>query len=261
VVSDCSEKGFTIVELLVVSLMLALLSGILYGTISGILRGRSIVLGEESTARTAQYVLERMSRELTGRVALPLDDTRGSSGGRGSTPKYLRASKSSSSSEGTDRLRFISSNAAQTSFRSIQNFGLVEVEYRLQDPVSSDADLPIDEDDEKFASEDKVLVREESPADVDEEKTRDARTLVFPLAERVRGLQFRFFKDGTWADTWEPKRASLPQAIEITLKLRGSEESIDTYRTAVAISRPTRTSNSGSPTPSPRPSPVGTPSG
>ncbi len=250
-----TETGFTLVELLVVSLMLALLSGILYGTISGILRGRSIILGEESTARSAQYVLERMTRELTARVAVPLSDPEGSS--NTSQRQYIRASKSTSSSEGVDRIRFVSSNAGQQSFNDVQNFGLLEVEYRLADPQRGEDYEELEPEERQLAADDKVLLREESPADVERDETIKARDLVFPMAEKVRGLQFRFFKDGKWSDIWQPNRAALPEAIEITLQLRSDGENIDTYRTAIALSRQSRTATAPSGFPSPIPSPLG----
>lgn len=247
------EAGFTLIELLVVSLMLAMLSAILYGTISGILRGRSIILSEESTARTAQYVLERMTRELTARVAVPLEEAEG--GNSRVRNQYLLASKSSSGSEGIDRLRFVSSNATSNSFSSLSNSGLLEVEYRLEEPADSQFEEHLSAEEQRYRGEDKVLIREEAPADVERDETVEAREIVFPLAHKVRGLQFRFYKDGKWSEIWQPTRASFPEAIEITLRLRSEGESIDVYRTAVALSRQSRTTS----TPVAAASPVASP--
>ena len=81
------ESGFTLVELLVVSVLLALLSTILHGTLSGIMRCRSLVESERDNTLAAQRILSRISRELSARVRTPLrqeDDA--TEGGEESTP-------------------------------------------------------------------------------------------------------------------------------------------------------------------------------
>lgn len=251
------ESGFTLIELLVVSGLLAVLAGILYGTTSGLLSGREIVEQQRQNGQIAQYVFERMSRELTGRylIALANKDNIQSgqsvSGGPGSfaasaqspyaaagtPPLYFLGESEKKGGEHADRVRFVSANAAQAGYGVRPNFGLVEIQYRLE---KADA-LSYDKKRRK-RGETYVLVREEFPAGVNSAELIDNRTYTIPLANNVIGFNVRYLRDGKWEDQWEEARIQLPEAIEITLKLEGSEGQQDTFRTAVAISRRRRAS-------------------
>ena len=144
-----SEKGFTMLELIVVSALLALMSAILYGTLNGIMRGQSLVSSGRTDYRVARYVFNRLGTELSSRMAEPLAaDKNASSSGtpfRASRRAYMFGQNKQSGSADTDSLRFVSAGAAQQIVGGGGNHGLVEIEYRLEkDPDADDFRLPSD---------------------------------------------------------------------------------------------------------------------
>jgi prepilin-type N-terminal cleavage/methylation domain-containing protein len=229
------QSGFTLAELLVVCVLLAIMSGILYGTINGILRGRALIESERDTARTAQYVLERMTRELGCRVPMPLS-AREQESTRNSSFYFAGAmfegiDRKTGLADG-DQLRFIGLNTGQMFFNTVPNYGLVEIEYRLEEPEAKTTSLK-----GKTDSAGLVLVREEMPADLRNQDIIKQRKVAFPIAEDVVGLNFRYRKEGKWLSEWKEQASRLPEAVEVTLRLKGADERVDTYRTAVALSR------------------------
>ena len=67
-----SEKGLTLVELAVVTVLLAFLALTLYRTMSGIGQGREKIEGSRLNEQLARGILSRLSRELVNRDSLPL---------------------------------------------------------------------------------------------------------------------------------------------------------------------------------------------
>ena len=63
--SNTSEKGFTLIELIIVSVLLAVLGGLLYSTINGVIQAKNIVESEIEATSKAQFVLEKIGRELS----------------------------------------------------------------------------------------------------------------------------------------------------------------------------------------------------
>ena len=187
----------------------------------------------------AQYVLERMQRELTARVLSPISadgssqdgSSLGGLGGR----SYFLGQNGGTEREERDRLRFVSSNAAQAQFAAAPNFGLVEVEYRLEENRENDAGRR-----EEDGPPGMILVREEMPAELPEKKIAEARRAIFPLAYDVAALGFRYLKDGKWQEEWKEPLARLPEAVEVRLDLKSGPGQIARYQTAFYVSKPVR---------------------
>ena len=245
---DTQESGFTLVELLVVCVLLGLLAAILYGTITGILQGRAIIESERQTQQIAQYVFERMGRELAGRsltgLSEPSDKQQSTTqqtspfaglgqqtGGSGRS--YFVGSNAKESSSDRDRMRFVSANGSQQLFGKLPNYGLVELDYRLEEPEDR-TEQP------KDGFPNLLLVRGEVPAEVTDKDVVEKRSATLVLADDVVSLNFRYMKDGKWQDEWAEQFTRLPEAVEVTLRLRASEDHIETYRTAFGVSRPVR---------------------
>ena len=237
------DTGFTLVELLIVSVLLALLSSILYATLGGIMRSRSLVDSERDSTVAAQRILSRMSRELNARVRTPLrqKDDAGGEAPATSTPTgssfggrrvlYLEGTNAKKSERNADTIRFASASATQLLYGSLANQGAAEIEYRLEElPKNIRPETPED------GLQSLALVREEIPVEVREKETLDARRVIFPLAENVVGLNFRYLNEGKWQKDWNQGN-QLPEAVEITLQLRGKEKEIEMFRTAIMLRR------------------------
>ena len=239
------EQGFTLIELLVVSVLLAVMSAILYGTLNGIIRGNTMVENERDTARVAQYVLERMTRELSSRVQLQLSVIQqNSADSRNPVPSVFEGGSEQAAGGDRGYVRFVCLNGAQAFYNAIPNYGLVEIGYHLEDSANKTFGSI-----SRPGSEGRhVLVRVEVPADVQNKDIIKKKTLAFPLAEDVASLRFRFMKDGKWLSEWKNQSAQLPQAVEITLKLVTPERKTETYRTAVSLNRALKKTDQGLPT-------------
>lgn len=231
------DSGFTLVELLFVALLLALLSAILYGSLEGIIITRKTIEERQQSTATARYVIERMTREIASRAAEPISDPQGGENNNSQfqtvVRRYLSGKNLDAGSSDQDSLRFVSTSAAQAAMNGFPNAGLVEIEYRLEDLPDGSKQPEFDDDLKSYA-----LVREEIPAGKDNKKEKEETKtgrIVFPLADNVVGLNFRYLRDGTWTDAWDGSLARFPEAIEITLRLRESKGKIATFRTAVAV--------------------------
>jgi hypothetical protein len=134
-----------------------------------------------------------------------------------------------------DTIRFVSSNAAQPFVDGPANYGTVEIRYFLDDASSEEAaraGLDVDADEDGTTT---VFVREEVPAAVAADATRQKRRIVVPLARNVVALNFRYLKDGKWKNDWKDMNPPLPEAIEITLGLVETDGEVAYYRTAVPM--------------------------
>ena len=232
--TQVSESGFTLVELLVVTLLLSVMAAILYGSITGIMRGRKAVEGIRHASLVAEYVLEQFTKDLTSRELVALSSNAGSgetqSGFRGfNTSAYMIGENIKESEQDADILKLVTRGTPFAAIGGQPNYGLIELEYRLE---QSD-----EEDREIGAKNTYQLVRDERPASNTDKKLIEARTRVVPIASGVRAINFRYLRDGTWQDEWKTSSIPFPEAIEISLTLLVDNEHEETFRTAVAISK------------------------
>ena len=247
------ERGLTLIELLFVAVLLALMSLVLYSSLNGVMRAKTMIDSETLRDRNAQYVLSRMTRELMTRMAIPLNSSKGTQkdsqlqiGSASSSPSsnlYLKGKSGKDEGGESDSLRFVSNGAAQEFFGAFANYGPVELEYRLEDQpenqrlgVKTERRRRERRDEEAGRS---VLVREEYPANVSREEIIEERRVVFPLIEHVEALRFRYLKDGKWQDKWETARV-LPDGVELSFTVREPWSKRRTYKAFVALGRASR---------------------
>jgi len=225
------EAGFTLIELSFVALLLALLSGIIYGTVITMVRTKNALEDRRISERTAQALLTRLSRELENRQSEPLKKNKqnpsgnaaaATSGGDDDSESVTLLLGRSRRAGGvdTDSIRFTTLGSSASS--DLGNPGLIEVEYRLEPQASGQA----------FA-----LVREEVPAAVDDQRAADQRRFKAILSNSVKSLQFRYRSNRKWVNQWSAKRETFPDSVEITLGLQTQSGGLDTYRTAVLLYR------------------------
>jgi type II secretion system protein J len=223
------QKGLTLVEMVVVTLLLALMGSILYSSLNGISTAKEAIQSQRQSARTARFVLGRMSRELRGALAEPLylqqEEVNGS-GMRRQNP-FLVGENAKKDGEGSDALQFVSSSGAQAVYGAMSNYGHVQIRYGL---VENPDEERVNQDLRRF-----LLIREETPAGVEDDDIIEKRRIVFPLANNISSLNFRYFSDGEWKDKWDDADSGLPEAVEISLLVLGPSGIPDSYKTAVAI--------------------------
>jgi prepilin-type N-terminal cleavage/methylation domain-containing protein len=234
-----SERGFTLIELAFVSLLLALLSSVIYGSVITMVRTKNALEERRLSERTAQALLTRIGRELENRQSEPLrpvndeaqrgasSETQADEDGDLEAVTLLLGRSKRSGGVDADSIRFTTLGSAVAS--DLGNPGLVEVEYRLEtlDDRFMNPNTP-----RTFA-----LVREEVPSAVEDKRVLEERRFRAILSDRVRALQFRYRYNRRWVNQWSAKRETLPDAVEITLSLATESGGSDTYRTAVLLYR------------------------
>lgn len=244
-----NQRGFTLVEMIVVAALLALLAGLLYGTLNGITRTVDLVTSGIKTERAARLFFSRISRELQSRVPERLSSLQQSPTSAPTNPPpgfflqggYFIGTKGEGGvgSKG-DSIRFVSDGVAQEPIGGLGNRGRVEVAYGLREAKREKEEL-------SDAPKTFELMRGElsytgqpnlgaTPGlePNDEDKPKELQT---PLMDNVVSLQFRYLQDGKWIESWSDSQTRFPEAVEITLVLlddRGKEE---IYHTAIAVDR------------------------
>lgn len=220
-----SAAGFTLVEVAMVTLLLAMMAGILYGSLRSIVRTKTQIESQRAVMRTAEYVISRITRELTNRLDQPLATA------EAAAPKVsLRGKNRRENDVDSDLIRFVSLGAGQVLYEGLTNFGAVEVEYRLEEAGEGEQ-ITSGPSGKRL-----VLVREEVPA-VDNKDIREKRRIVFPLSENVAELNFRYRHNGRWLDEWSEKRQTLPDAVEVTIGVPTASGAVERFRTAVSLFR------------------------
>jgi len=230
-----------------VALLLALLGSIVYGSITTLVRTKSVIESGRVGQRTAEALITRISRELENRYAEPLRSKNAASqAGASSAGATTTAPPDDDAAPllvgrtrrvqgvSADSIRLVTlGNPAST---EMGNPGLIEVQYSLQS-IPNTADTGSLNPGSLYTGPMFSLVREEGPANVEDQKTFDARTFRQVLSDKVRSLQFRYRFNRRWVNQWSTKRETFPDAVEITLSMASEGGGSQIYRTAVSIYR------------------------
>ncbi|MCB0345380.1 MAG: prepilin-type N-terminal cleavage/methylation domain-containing protein [Bdellovibrionales bacterium] len=227
-----SNSGFTLIEVIVVTGLLVLMGGILFGTVGSFIRGRNLVLDGRSNQRTATLFFSRLNRELLSSVAEAISsealESAGEQSGNISNRRYMLGIDDSGGSTNRDKIRFVSEDSGQAVIGGQSNHGRVEIEYRLVEPEDSSPT--------QFGEKRRyLLVREEYPADIKDPEIYKKRKIVVPLAENVLSLNFRYRLSDKWFDSWRGRRYGFPELIEVELELAGNRGDPEVFKTAVTI--------------------------
>lgn len=223
-INQKNKKGFTLVELVVVCLLLSILSLILFKTLKGIIEARDRTEHLRITDQTAHYVLSRMSTEFANSALISLNSKPDKNNLAAVTGSFEGINKKNGDND-ADSIRFVSSNSAQEFLNAFSNHGAVEIKYSLEKNPSQNQEISSD-------STSFVLVRKETPAEVSEKEIIKSKTVTFPIAENITSLNFRYYKKTKWLDDWKPTDQETPDAIEITLKVLGKDKREEIYKTA-----------------------------
>ncbi len=219
-----NKKGFTLVELVVVCLLLSILSLILYKTLKSIIDARDRTEHLRTTDQIAHYVFSRMTTEFANGATIPLNSKPNPNNPVANSAFFEGQNKKNGEND-ADIIRFVSSNSAQQFNNAFSNHGPVEIQYSLEKNP--------DQKQEIFAeTQPLVLVRKETPAEVNDADIIKSKTIIFPLAENITALNFRYYKKEKWLDEWKTSSSGTPEAIEVTIKVMGSENREEIYKTA-----------------------------
>lgn len=214
------EAGLTFVEITIVTVLLGFLSLIAFGSLDGIVRTREALNSQSQTLNVARTFFERIGRELNNRsleLLVEHEDQLGSSFRTSGTGII----EGISDGQGRDSLTFTSSETSQSSSSAFSNHGIVQIRYSLKrDPRA--------EEEENGLS----LIRDEILSGSQETAKQKSR-VVFPIASGVEALDFRFYHNEQWTETWESSQ--LPDVVEVSLKLIEKDGSLSSFRTAFAV--------------------------
>jgi type II secretion system protein J len=183
------SKGFTLIEVLIALSILAMIFGLLYGTLSSTQRLASATEGDSEIYRQAQIALSRMSSELSMVYWTRSPITQGSFIG-----EDLSRFDERRESRPADSLSFLALSHPRLA-RNAPEGDLVRVSYLL------DGDL---------------LVRQA-------ELPEGGQATRIVLAEGVAGLNFRYYdpRAKDWVDRWESGQdPAPPDGVEIGLTFR-----------------------------------------
>jgi prepilin-type N-terminal cleavage/methylation domain-containing protein len=239
-----SQKGLTLVELVVVSALLALMAGVLFGTVNGIIQSRNTIERRLSITRTARYVLTQIREDLRARVLETVigdDDSRGTSGNQYQAT-YLVGRHQERDRYSADTITFVTQNSATCSADGTTVLGNAEVTYYLSTDRLRGESAAVEH------SLGSILIRSSVPAGIKDKNLRDKRRLSFTIADSILALRFRYFLAGQWSDQWLAGQGRLPDAVEIALDIGSSEEDLQHFKMLVALNsdpQPLRSKSSG----------------
>lgn len=187
------QRGFTLIELLVALGIVAVLVTLLYETFNAVLR---------STQQTdEESELDQMARISMGIMTNELKSAYWRSPGNqpGATPFEFVGSDGLSGLGSSDTLRFTALSHARVQ-EGVADPTVSVLEYEL---------IPVPE------TETAVLMHAEETNRLSLSQNSLER---YELAERVIGLNFRYFDGKEWSDTWSAgDRKKLPKAVEIQI--------------------------------------------
>lgn len=209
------RRGFTLVELMLAVLILAIMMSIIYGVVVSTVTAARRVEEITSTSEIGPAILTQIRSDLEA-AFLPKADG-----------EYFVAVKGGGAGNGRDRIDFVSGVMAygpENEIEAPRFHSVNEIGYQLQESRK----------DPGYA----VLYRREDYF-IDGEPLKGGR--LTELYDRVRSFSLRFREGETWRDNWNSKtQKGLPRAVEIELKIQVTdrEQPLEqTFKTTVTFVR------------------------
>jgi len=198
-----NEKGFTLLEILIALVLLALLSGALYGTYFSVIRGSEAARERTEPLRDVRVTLDLLRREL-------------------SAAYYAQDS---------ERLHFIVEDRdlfGQPA--SILDFTAFTVPRSGSVP-SSDVMIaryrPVRDEEQQL-----ILSREARDLYL------DAKTLPYPLTGPIEGFLVECYTGTEWVKSWDTRlNGRLPKAVRVTLLVKGNDKDKPASFSAIVVPR------------------------
>jgi prepilin-type N-terminal cleavage/methylation domain-containing protein len=243
--SDPRQRGFTLVEVLVVAMMAAIILVAVFGSVSRTMNSKGIAEERAELFATGRDAVLRMADEIEAALPPAAGDRilfRGTSGG-GRTPQ--------------SSIEFVATNRGGYGMHRVRP-GQIYVRYAL-DPIPNKAGLfALRREEFLFAA---LLAEADGVELAEEESEEDAAPTSmatylldcpeFPEAiyipgscTRLVGLRFRYFDivDQAWHDEWDtlkdpedPEYQRIPAAVEIALYLEDERAKMYEFSTIVDL--------------------------
>ena len=189
------QKGFTLVELMLAVLILAIMMAIIYGVVVSTVTAARRVEEITSTSEIGPAILTQIRSDLEAAFVPKADG------------EYFVATHGGGAGNGRDRIDFVSGVMAYGPENEIEQprfHSVNEVGYQLQESRKNPG----------YA----VLYRREDYF-IDGDPLKGGR--LTELYDRVRSFTLRFREGETWRDNWNSKtQKGLPKAVEIEIKIQ-----------------------------------------
>jgi type II secretion system protein J len=208
------RRGFTLVELMLAVLILAIMMSIIYGVVVSTVSAARRVEEITATSEIGPAILTQIRIDLEA-AFLPKEG------------EYFVATKRASGGGSRDRIDFVSGVMAYGSeneieeprFHSVNEVGYQMIESRKDPSVG-------------------ILYRREDYF-IDSDPLKGGR--LTELYDRVRSFSLRFLEGEKWRDDWNSKtQKGLPRAVEIELKIVVTDREMPlekTFKTTVTFLR------------------------
>jgi general secretion pathway protein J len=189
-----SERGFTLIEVLVAISILAILLTSVYGIFSSVSLARERLDADSAEYHRARVLFDRLGRELRGAYF------------QASDPNLVFTGLKTD--DGSFELELTTSAVSPL---SETGSGIAKVHYLLAE-------------DKEEAANGRVLLRSEHPV---HDSTDEETAGMMRLVPGIEAMSLRFYANGQWQTTWQARTSGLPELVEIALQLRtGGEEPI-----------------------------------
>ncbi len=205
-----SQKGLTLLEILVAITILATILGVIYTTFLSALKASDLIESDEEAYQTARSLIGMLSQELS---ALYYDPVK-TSGTAVTQQKSLEGLHEEADGERTDQITFITTSYRRKGDNSREGM-IARIGYFFDvDAISGK----------------KRLIRSEDPYLYDEEGGR-----LSLLTDRVESLTISYLIKGTNSDEWldEWNKSELPDLIKIELSVLNDKDQAIPFRTMI----------------------------
>lgn len=186
-----SNRGFTLVEVLVAISILAILLTSVYGIFSSVSLARERLDADSAEYHRARVLFDRLGRELRGTYFQPRSRNLAFAGHRVD-----------------DRSFEFELTTSAVSPLSQTGSGIARVHYLLV----------ADEEDPDAGQ---VLMRSEHPVHESVDETAAGMMRLIP---GIEAMTLRFYANGQWQTSWDGQTSGLPELVEIALQLRGGRD-------------------------------------
>jgi prepilin-type N-terminal cleavage/methylation domain-containing protein len=221
-----TERGFTLVELVIAISILSVILTVAYSSLSYIIRTKKLLDDRRDVSAVANAVLLRVSREIQLAADIRLVPPSGGFKAGTTIPSFEGLSKPIDSGEHGDTINFMAQEAGQYVPGGLANVGTVMIRYR----VEKDPDSPRGQPSSYF------LIRDEVP-DIRPTTRAWERLMTFPIAKNVVRFELSYYDSGTnrWNKEWSGQKG-LPALVRMLLALRSPAGVIHEYMTVLPVS-------------------------